>query len=358
MGRIGISYQDVAKAIPKLQGQQKNPTVDNIREILGTGSKSTIARFLREWKSQHGLQNDHDGSLPSDLLGMVKGLWDRLQEKANNQATEYQQEADTKITLMQQQLNQHKQLQTDWQLKIHGLEEQLHQQIEDNKQLKIALTSEQQEKIKVVERAAALGARCHESQAENDRLHKLLKHVQENLEHYQAATQQLRQEQSLLIEKQRSEYEQRLLQLQKQTEVITIEKFLYQTQYTQLNKAYEALETEHKTLILQHKEIQKQYGSSKIAHDRMQQDLDRLSQQHQKQSQNLDAKQLAVIELQLKLTAEDDKIASLEKALSKANDKVHALRHDYQFTLQEKANLEGQVKQLQAILSANKATVG
>jgi len=41
MGRIGITYQDVAKAIPTLQGQQKNPTVDNIRELLGTGSKST-----------------------------------------------------------------------------------------------------------------------------------------------------------------------------------------------------------------------------------------------------------------------------------------------------------------------------
>lgn len=40
-------------------------------------------------------------------------------------------------------------------------------------------------------------------------MHQLVKHLQANLEHYQTATQQLRQEQTLLQEKQRSEYEQK-----------------------------------------------------------------------------------------------------------------------------------------------------
>ena len=53
MARIGITYHDVTRAIATLQTLQKNPTVDHIREILGTGSKSTIARFLREWKAKH-----------------------------------------------------------------------------------------------------------------------------------------------------------------------------------------------------------------------------------------------------------------------------------------------------------------
>jgi len=356
MGRIGITSQDVINAISKLQGQQKHPTVDHIREVLGTGSKSTIARFLREWKARHSLQNDDDGRLPGDLLGMVKGLWDRLQEKAVNQATAYQQESDAKITQIQLQLNQHKQLQTDLQLKIHGLEEQLHQQTEENQQLKIALATEQQEKIIRVERAAALEFRRQESQAENERLHQLLKHVQENLEHYQAATQQLRQEQSLLLEKQRSEYEQKLSQLQRQMEAITNEKSLYQAQYTQLNKAHEALEAEHKTLAVQHKETQKQYESAITAQDHRQQEYVQLSRQNQEQSQGLEAKRLAVMELQLKLKADSDKIALLEDTLSKANDKINSLRHGHQFISHEKARLEGQVQQLQAILSANKTT--
>lgn len=92
MSRTGITYQEVKKAIAELQGRQKNPTVDNIREILGTGSKSTIARFLREWKAQQGLGSDNNSQLPSDLLGIVNGLWGALQHKADTQIEHYQLE--------------------------------------------------------------------------------------------------------------------------------------------------------------------------------------------------------------------------------------------------------------------------
>lgn len=79
-----------------------------------------------------------------------------------------------------------------------------------------------------------------------------------------------------------------------------------------------------------------------------------MSQRHQQQAQDMEVKQRAVIELQVKLRASNDKITSLENALSKADDKIQALRHDYQFASQEKANLAGQIKQLQATLSKDK----
>lgn len=84
MSRTGIPFEEVKKPIAELQGRQKTPTVDSIREILGTGSKSTIARFLREWRTQHGLGSNSDGRLPSDLLvsSMVCGM---LQSKAETQ---------------------------------------------------------------------------------------------------------------------------------------------------------------------------------------------------------------------------------------------------------------------------------
>jgi len=147
MSRIGITYEDVAKAIPTLQGQQKNLTVDNVRGLLGTGSKSTIARLLREWKAKHGLHPDDEGKLPSDLLNFVNGLWLKIQEKADLQTQEYQHECDEKVSQLQQQLNQHQRLQAEEQKKIHALEEQLHQCVEKNKQLTSTLIIEQQEKL-------------------------------------------------------------------------------------------------------------------------------------------------------------------------------------------------------------------
>lgn len=355
MGRIGISYQDVVKAIPKLQGQQRNPTVDNIREVLGTGSKSTIARFLREWKSEYGLQNADDGTLPVELLEMLKGLWNRLQEKTDTRAAAYQKEADTKIEQIQQQLHQQHQLETDSQHKIHTLEEELHQQIAEKEQIKTALITEQQEKIKLMERSTALGTHLEESLAENKRLHQFLKQVQENLEHYQASTQQLRQEQSLLIEKQRSEYEQKLLQLQMQTETITNEKLLYQAKHSELNNAYTLLEKKESELILAYKETEKQHESLKIVYERIQEDHERLLKNYQTQCKDLESKQQTVIELQLVKKSDAHEIVSLKEALSKANDKIDTLRHEFQFTAQAKANLEGQLKQLEVALSSKKA---
>lgn len=54
MGRPGITYHDVINATQQLQGQGKSPTIENIRFLLGTGSSTTIAMHLRQWKAQQG----------------------------------------------------------------------------------------------------------------------------------------------------------------------------------------------------------------------------------------------------------------------------------------------------------------
>lgn len=123
---------------------------------------------------------------------------------------------------------------------LHTLEEKLHQQTEDIKHLNAVLIVEQQEKIKVVERVESLQSRHQENDTERERLHQLLKHVQANLEHYQAAAQQLRQEQDMIVEKQRTGYEQKLLQLQQQIEVMIREKTFLEARCAGLDRDYNA----------------------------------------------------------------------------------------------------------------------
>lgn len=343
MGRNGVTFHDIAETVPKLIEQRKTPSIDNIREYLGTGSKSTIAKLLREWKAQQGMRPEDDSHLPPDLTELVKLLWDRVRQKADTQIANERQEFDAKITEIQQQYYQEHKLHKDLQQQHHVLEERLHQHIEDNKQLSATLIIEQQEKVKLTERVASFEARRQENIAENDRLHQLLKHAQDSLEHYQTATQQVRQEQSLLIEKQRSEYEQKLIQWQTQAQTAINEKSIFETQYQQLHQAHASLEDAHNTLIIQQSPL-------KGAYERMQQDHEKLSQQYQEQSQQLEAKQHTIIELQVTLKTDTHKINGLEETLKKANDKVDTLRHELQFISQEKANLEGQFKQLQTML--------
>ncbi len=52
MGREGISKQDVYNAINTIIIQKQIPTIQRVRDILGTGSNTTISRHLAEWKGK------------------------------------------------------------------------------------------------------------------------------------------------------------------------------------------------------------------------------------------------------------------------------------------------------------------
>lgn len=82
MARAGILYSHVANAAAQLTAAGNNPTVDTVRVAMGgTGSKSTIAPMLKQWKAQHEVAAA-GASLPADLLVAVQGMYERVQESA------------------------------------------------------------------------------------------------------------------------------------------------------------------------------------------------------------------------------------------------------------------------------------
>lgn len=189
-----------------------------------------------------------------------------------------------------------------------------------------------------------------EQQAEIERLHQLLKHMQHNLEHYQESAQQLRQEQSLIIEKQCNEYEPKISQIQQQLTNTSSERSFYKAQYEQSEQSEQSLvklQSNHDALNKTNQELQIKYHSLTQEHSK-------LTQQHQEYLHDYELKKKLAIELQIKLTAHVDKIASLEKTAASAYDKIQALRDDLNFVSREKANFEGQVDQLQKIIFTKK----
>lgn len=347
MGRIGVSYEDVVQAAQETQGKGKNPTVDNIRLIIGSGSKSTIARHLKEWRNQQGIARSSDGAIPSELLGLVKGLWERLRDSVEQKAHEYQCEADEKVKHIQQQFTQSQQQYAILQEQQHQLEEKEQQQQKIIAELQGALVLEQQEKAKISERAISQALHQQEQQSEIERLHQLLKHVQNNLEHYQIAMQRLREEQLSDMDKQRNEYEQKICHLQQQITSITAERSSYKAQYTQVHETFEKLQLNHEILNQANQEAQTKNHS-------LSQENIRLTQQYQNQTSDLEVNKRLVIELQITSMAYKDRLTLLEMELAKAEDKIQTLRDNFSFVSQEKANLEGQVNQLQKYLDKDK----
>ena len=69
MARSGIRYEDVKEAAETLLGRGLNPTIQRVREVLGTGSNTTISEHLKQWQ-QH-LAESPKAVLPPAIPEMV-----------------------------------------------------------------------------------------------------------------------------------------------------------------------------------------------------------------------------------------------------------------------------------------------
>src|SRR3990167_2129061 len=117
MSRPGISYNDVATAAQQLSDQAKNPTIEQIRLILGTGSSTTIAYHLRRWKetrtnSDHGSVSNH---IPLELTSAIKGVWEQLAQHAEEKVFKLDEKHQQTLTEVQQELQKYKTNNQRWQ---------------------------------------------------------------------------------------------------------------------------------------------------------------------------------------------------------------------------------------------------
>lgn len=99
MARIGVDYETVQHTALKLLSQGIAPSVQKIREALGTGSNTTLAQHLKVWREQYASQTIHHlpANMPKELISAIEVLW----QTAMNQACE--QLAAIKHDLTEQQ---------------------------------------------------------------------------------------------------------------------------------------------------------------------------------------------------------------------------------------------------------------
>lgn len=71
MARTGITYLEVAAAIDKIIASGEEPTIQKIRDTLGTGSPNTIHRHLTEWRAARPVEQRKTVELPVDLAAAL-----------------------------------------------------------------------------------------------------------------------------------------------------------------------------------------------------------------------------------------------------------------------------------------------
>lgn len=117
MARPGISKQAVFNAANQLVASGSDPTIEHVRNILKTGSNSTIAAHLRDWRRT---QSDTkvlalSQGIPEELIVAMKSLWQRMSSQALQKTDESESKYRTTIEELHHEIEKLKINNQRWQ---------------------------------------------------------------------------------------------------------------------------------------------------------------------------------------------------------------------------------------------------
>jgi chromosome segregation ATPase len=310
MARPGVTYSEIATAASHLVGQGKNPTIEQIRLFLGTGSSTTIANHLKEWKErQQGASLlAAKENIPAELMEMVKGIWERViglsQEKMDDVEADFKKQLETATAEIQKyKVNNHKwqKLFTQWQIDKEKSDIEV-------SELKANLAALQQDNANLKSKLLTEEARVKEKQSRIDELHRLHQQVQMNLEHYRESVrvQRLADTERHIKEIQAISDE---LKATKNTLTTTMQdKLLLQQQvdkqkmdFADLRKKADNIQLQNQTLQHENSTLDKQCETSHLTVKHLQQQNVTLQRQIEQQARELIDEKAKGEELKLEL---------------------------------------------------------
>ena len=141
MARLGVDYETIKLAAVKLLSQGIAPSVQKIREALGTGSNTTIAEHLKVWRDEYAQKTIHHlpANMPKELISTFEVLWQTAMEQAQNQLAEYKQAVDNDREMILQRERDAEKFVADIKQKIAEISATLEQEITTKQKLNIEL---------------------------------------------------------------------------------------------------------------------------------------------------------------------------------------------------------------------------
>lgn len=354
MARPGVSYQDVATAANQVKGQGKNPTIENVRAILGTGSISTINTHLRKWKEAQNTTHKvaSKENIPEELVSLMKGLWERVVNQSAEQVAALEENYQNTMSECQLELDKYKSNNQRWQQLYNQWLQEKTKLANDHLTIEQALQESQQNYTTLSSKQDVLLQQLQEKQERIDELNRLHKQSQTNLEHYRESVREQR-----LIEQQQFEQQKQEMQTEmksQQEQIILLREKLSSIllEHQSLQQSYTLLEKQHSQTTEQ---LDKQYIKL-VAVEKANNENSQATQHWQKQckelQKTLDAKTTQFIDIQTEVNTLTRQLDEAKASLTELNAQNKLLAHDKWTVAQEKAQLEGQLKQMQKMITA------
>lgn len=347
MTRPGVTYFEVATAAQEIIASGDEPTIERIRAKLKTGSNSTIGTHLRVFRTKQDpmQQLATKERIPEELIGLLKGLWERVILQAETKVESIKSESAGESEKNKQVITT---LQKD-NVQLSQSETRLKNERDSLTQEKNAL---EQMIHKSASEIAAINARhdgllqqLGEKQSRVDELHKQNQQTQANLEHYRTASLEQRQQELQRFENQMQVLSQAMQQLKCENDVL-------KQQNNQLQQSHHELQSAQKITQVDLVKMTKNFAAVSaelvIANNLVVQKTE--SQQHwesrfEKMDQLREEQSKIMVDLQTQNSVLNLQIISLKKELEEGSQQNKILAHDKWILDQEKAQLFGQLKQ-------------
>jgi chromosome segregation ATPase len=345
MARAGVNYADISKAAEYIQHEGHLPTVDRVRAYLGTGSKSTIAPLLKQWREQN-ITNTNALGLPQDVLNAVKSLCEMVQHQADNKIETIQntcnsitEELQGQLTAVLAELSALKKVHTTTERALVDAQT-------DHQSLTKKFDSAQHKHEKTAFQLAETVSRVAELKAVNTEFKQECKDIRGHFEHYQ---------QHIASDRQREQDLFHTTQLRDQAQ---LDAFTHQirgltSQLSDEIKAREQYEDKVHGLSSEVQTKDHQITQVNAVLTALQSRFDEVNKKNAALAKNNDSQQKELKDALRHQVETNQTLALLKqshKGISAELDNIkinhHNLQNEYQLPLQEKTLLQGQYKQL------------
>ncbi|VVO20275.1 hypothetical protein PS706_04198 [Pseudomonas fluorescens] len=250
MARGGVNLAVVQKARNSLLMRGVYPSIDAVRvEIGNTGSKTTIARYLKQLESPGSEANPRE-RMSAALRGVVESLLDQVQEEGGQAFLEARAEFEHERRLL---ISRAKALESELdelKLRFRAQGDVLAAQTEELKTTQSTLQAEITRNARLSQSCTDLEVRVLEKDGQIQSLDQRHAHAREALEHYRASVKEQR-DQDL------SRHESQVYQMQQEVTVLQQTLMVKQEDISRLirdNERFIAENRQHAREALQHRE--------------------------------------------------------------------------------------------------------
>ena len=192
MARAGIYKSEVLRARDKLLAEGRNPSIDAVREELGSGSKTTIHRYLKEIEEEEGGATASRVAVSEAIQDLVGRLAARVNEEAEERVTTAQARHAEQLSEQQQAAAALKTEAQSTRQQLEHIQRALADEKTAHGKTSEALNSKTLECTQLRQQVADLQERLAAEERHRQSLEEKHQHARQALEHFRQSSKEQR----------------------------------------------------------------------------------------------------------------------------------------------------------------------